>query len=308
MNDLVQTPAKGQPLRASWAASVSETVNRHESALSATPAPAWVNRRDRRRSETLRPFTVAGGTDESGQTPAACWDVYIPPKSISYGENFTIAPGQNVTADAAKGDSWYRLASAAFAGQTVSSSSAAPTSLYLVLYRASSGVAAAFTVDPADSSIVGGRLLVVAVAEIWQSGGSGGDAPAGNVARQLLSSNVDVGAQPPPEYGAFRWTKGAAPDPQTGQYSGTVSFCNYQFGRAVYSLGSASIQYGDQARSVFLVIQHSNPSAATVQTSAAGGSSETQSVVPLFDIGVDGDITNDYRGMPVVPVYGAYNT
>lgn len=109
-------------------------------------------------------------------------------------------------------------------------------------------------------------------------------------------------------YGAFRWQKdtGTTGEGDEEQPTGTISMCYFQFGRAVYELSDKTdAAYG---ATYYLVIPHADPSAATVETSSSGGNSRTQSVVPLFSVNSDGDVSKDYRGMPVVPVYGTETT
>ena len=51
----------------------------------------------------------------------------------------------------------------------------------------------------------------------------------------------------------------------------------------------------------FLVVQHSAPGSATLTTDTDGMTDDTKTVIPLFNI-VNGKVTADYRGMPLVMI------
>lgn len=96
------------------------------------------------------------------------------------------------------------------------------------------------------------------------------------------------------EYGAWRW------DSSTH----TFKYCHFQFGRAVYSLQDQSIE---GPGTVYLNIQHDAPDGASVSLTPVDNTLQSTHV-PLITIDKDNNITNDYRGMPVVPVWGSAST
>lgn len=109
------------------------------------------------------------------------------------------------------------------------------------------------------------------------------------------------------EYGAFRWKKGTghAGEGDDRHPVGTISFCNYQFGRAVYTIvNREDIPYADVPRDWFLAIPHDHPEQATI-TDSPDEMNEDRTVIPLFGLDTKGNIVKDYRGMPVVPVWGS---
>lgn len=79
---------------------------------------------------------------------------------------------------------------------------------------------------------------------------------------------------------------------------GSITHCNFMFGRTLYSL--SDVENVTDGRWC-LVVPHSNPGGATVQVSSAS-SSDTQTVVPLFTIS-GGEVVTDFRGMPSIAVY-----
>lgn len=74
--------------------------------------------------------------------------------------------------------------------------------------------------------------------------------------------------------------------------------CKFQFGRSVYEIAD---QTANANGTYYLVIPHAAPENAAVMATNPG-TDDTATCIPLITV-VDGKITNDYRGMPVVPVY-----
>ena len=74
--------------------------------------------------------------------------------------------------------------------------------------------------------------------------------------------------------------------------------CKFQFGRRVYEIAD---QTANANGTYYLVIPHAAPENAAVMATNPG-TDDTATCIPLITV-VDGKITNDYRGMPVVPVY-----
>jgi hypothetical protein len=94
---------------------------------------------------------------------------------------------------------------------------------------------------------------------------------------------MDIGGESPS--GAFQWD---------GE---TITQCYFQFGRAVYGIAD---QQASGDGTYYLSIPHDTPATATVSTTQ-GSNDLTKTVIPLFKV-EGGEITKDYRGMPVVPV------
>lgn len=89
------------------------------------------------------------------------------------------------------------------------------------------------------------------------------------------------------DYGAFRWEEGK------------ITNCRFMFGRAVYVIADVQDATADGTWS--LLIPHATPGQASVLLNASQVTGLTQTVVPLFTVS-DGEVTADWRGMPVVPV------
>ena len=87
------------------------------------------------------------------------------------------------------------------------------------------------------------------------------------------------------EQGAFRWE------------GDKITHCNFQFGREVHSIGYVQAS-GDGT--YWLKVPHDTPARASVVTTQET-SDLTKTVIPLFRV-EDGEIAEDYRGMPVIPV------
>ena len=80
--------------------------------------------------------------------------------------------------------------------------------------------------------------------------------------------------------------------------SGKLINCHFMFGRSVYNVSDTPI--GDGTWN--LVVPHANPANASIVNGSGGGTSNTQTVIPIFVIS-QGVIVADYRGMPCIPVY-----
>lgn len=89
------------------------------------------------------------------------------------------------------------------------------------------------------------------------------------------------------EYGTFRYEEGK------------ITNCTYFFGRNVYTVSDVeNVTPGLWS----LVVRHTNPSGGTVECNTAERTSLTQTVVPLFWLSEEGEVTIDYRGAPVITV------
>jgi len=183
MNDLVQTPAKGQKLRISWGAAVSDAVNRHERALSSSAEPSPENRRGS--IPPPHPFFVAGGEDQG----SARFVIYLPAGCLVCGST-VLVPEAGLTALQGAADRY--VIPAANLGQLGATAAAAAT-LYVVAYRTSgtnSSVVADVTTNlssvPSDAT----TLLALPVARIFAGAHGGGS--YGCVAAQYVRSSVEI--------------------------------------------------------------------------------------------------------------------
>ena len=87
------------------------------------------------------------------------------------------------------------------------------------------------------------------------------------------------------DYGAFRWE------------GDKITHCNFQFGRAFHHLSDVQAS-GDGT--YYLKVPHDYPSQASIITTNES-SDLTKTVIKLFQVS-GGEIIDDYRGMPVIPV------
>lgn len=85
--------------------------------------------------------------------------------------------------------------------------------------------------------------------------------------------------------GAFRWE------------GDKITHCNFQFGRAFHHLSDVQAS-GDGT--YYLKVPHDYPSHASIITTNEF-SDLTKTVIKLFQVS-GGEIIDDYRGMPVIPV------
>ena len=87
--------------------------------------------------------------------------------------------------------------------------------------------------------------------------------------------------------GAFRWE------------GDKITHCHFQFGRGVQTVGNGTVQASGDG-TYYLKIPHSQLANATIVTTSESNDL-TKTIIPLFKV-ESGEITKDYRGMPVVPV------
>ena len=109
--------------------------------------------------------------------------------------------------------------------------------------------------------------------------------------KEAGGEGADVGLPITPlggaDYGAFRFE------------DGKITNCYFMFGRTVIHLDD--VQDATDDGTWYLVIPHETPEEASVARDRSGGTDFTQTVIPLFKVR-DGAVTEDWRGMPVVPV------
>lgn len=117
-----------------------------------------------------------------------------------------------------------------------------------------------------------------------QSADADGGSPGGGIAPAEVLMD-DGGGEP---QGAFRWD---------GE---KITHCYFQFGRDMNVVGNGTVQASGDG-TYYLKVPHEynglNASIITTQES----SDLTKTIIPLFEI-ENGEITKDYRGMPVIPV------
>lgn len=103
--------------------------------------------------------------------------------------------------------------------------------------------------------------------------------------------------------GTFRWS--AEYNDRAERYYGTFKYCHFQFGRRTYmpTQSTWTIAIPEDGCTFYLYIPHDTPAAAVVVTQDAGNSLYATSV-PLVEVDGEGNVVDDYRGMPVVPVWG----
>lgn len=103
--------------------------------------------------------------------------------------------------------------------------------------------------------------------------------------------------------GAFRWS--VEYNERSEKYDGTFKYCNFQFGRKTYqpTQGSWTIQIPEGGCTFYLYIYHSSPGTSSIVTQEIANTLDS-TTIPLITVTEQGVITNDYRGMPVIPVWG----
>lgn len=188
MTNAVTPPAKGQPVRASWAVALTDAVNRNTAELSSRPALASPNQRQGIGAPF--PFQVIGGTDDG----SAKLSIYVPQGSIVVAdEEIDAGDIDGISAvDDAPGyctvDDLDDLAGEASAAQP----------LYLVIWRddteSNPTTNATVTLDP--ESVDGTVILQATIALVWASTvtTSEGDSKTyGAVAEQIIRSAVHIG-------------------------------------------------------------------------------------------------------------------
>lgn len=105
-------------------------------------------------------------------------------------------------------------------------------------------------------------------------------------------AGVASGAEP---YGSWRW------DSATSSFT----YCNFQLGRAVYTLQDQTLT-GDYGV-IYLNVLHDQPEESKISTTPIDNTLSTTHV-PLIQVDRDMQVVNDFRGMPVIPVWGSTQT
>lgn len=101
--------------------------------------------------------------------------------------------------------------------------------------------------------------------------------------------------------GAFRWGDIEQREGSETKY-GTIKYCNFQFGRKHYTPSQESWVMPVKDCTFYLYVLHNNPGGSMIVTSDYGNTL-TSTTIPLFSIDAEGKVTNDFRGMPVIPVW-----
>ena len=80
---------------------------------------------------------------------------------------------------------------------------------------------------------------------------------------------------------------------------GKITNRHYMVARTVHTMSGDDPDADDGTW--YLVVQHATPETATLTRSPSGLTNDTQTVIPLFTIS-NGEIADDYRGMPFVMI------
>ena len=80
---------------------------------------------------------------------------------------------------------------------------------------------------------------------------------------------------------------------------GKITNRHYMVARTVHTMSGDDPDADDGTW--YLVVPHASPGSATLTTSPSGVTGDTQTVIPLYTI-YNGEITDDYRGMPLVMI------
>lgn len=80
---------------------------------------------------------------------------------------------------------------------------------------------------------------------------------------------------------------------------GKITNRHYMVARTVYNMSGSDPDATNGTW--YLVVPHAATSSATLTTSPSGITNDTQTVIPLFTI-YNGEIIDDYRGMPIVMI------
>lgn len=80
---------------------------------------------------------------------------------------------------------------------------------------------------------------------------------------------------------------------------GKITNRHYMVARTVHNMSGNDPDAEDGTW--YLVVPHASPGSATLTRNPSGYTDDTQTVIPLFTI-VNGKITADYRGMPLVMI------
>lgn len=80
-----------------------------------------------------------------------------------------------------------------------------------------------------------------------------------------------------------------------------ITHCNFYAEHRAVSLSDVEIEEGDADGTWYLNVPHANPGGATV-SKTAGQNNDDYTAYKLFKI-KDGEVEEDYRGMPFIPIY-----
>ena len=116
---------------------------------------------------------------------------------------------------------------------------------------------------------------------------------------QIADVRADCGGGFGPDMGLPLTPVGGDSQGAFAVVDGKITNRHYMVARTVHTVSGNDPDAEDGTW--FLVVQHSAPSSATLTTSPSGMTGDTQTLIPLFTI-VNGKITADYRGMPLVMI------
>ncbi len=80
-----------------------------------------------------------------------------------------------------------------------------------------------------------------------------------------------------------------------------ITHCNFYAAHRAVSLSDVEIEKGEADGTWYLNVPHANPGNATV-SKTAGQNNDDYTAYKLFKI-KDGEVEEDYRGMPFIPIY-----
>ena len=80
-----------------------------------------------------------------------------------------------------------------------------------------------------------------------------------------------------------------------------ITHCNFYAAHRAVSLSDVEIEEGEADGTWYLNVPHANPGSATV-SKTAGQNNDDYTAYKLFKI-EDGEVEEDYRGMPFIPIY-----
>ena len=112
----------------------------------------------------------------------------------------------------------------------------------------------------------------------------------------VLRDGSDGGSAAP--YGTFRVEMTDEVDEVSGNTKYKITNCRFY---AKHSVVSLSDVIGSADGTWYLNVPHSNPSNASLSMSS-GNNDDNNTSIPLFTI-ADGEVTQDWRGMPFIPIY-----
>lgn len=105
-----------------------------------------------------------------------------------------------------------------------------------------------------------------------------------------------------PDFGLPIAQEGGGETQGTFRWEGEkITHCSFYAGHQIYTLPDVAVEAGQSEGIWYLNVPHANPQGATVSRTE-GSNDDDNTAIKLFNI-VNGEVKNDYRGMPFVPMY-----